>query len=176
MRPLWSKARYQLMVSLTEAWGVLLRLVLPPCRTVVVSLAGCIVAVWLHFPQGVRDIAAASFALFLIDTITGSWLALRDKRFASRCFGRSLTKLVVYLLALLAAVPMGTVLRLDETLLLIILFLVAAREGSSVIENTADLGFPWPKWIIERLKKLEDSCNIDPASPQGEENTDGRKS
>lgn len=161
------------MISLSEAWGVFVRLVLPPSRTLLVSVTGVLVSLWLSFPQGIREIAVAAFTLFIIDTVTGSWLALKDKRFASRCFGRSLTKFIVYLLALSAAVPMGTVLHLEDTLLLIVLFLVATREGSSVVENTSDLGFPWPKWILERLKKIEDSCNIDPTPAEGETNDGG---
>lgn len=161
------------MSGWNEISGIICKLVTPPAKALWVMLAGVVSTYWLGCPEGMRTAALAVMALFVLDTITGSWLALRDKQFSSKCFGRSISKFIVYALALLVTIPLGTLLRLDYTITLAAVYIIGVREGSSCIENI-DVLCPGliPKWVSDRLHKLQDACSSDPealCAPQTQE-------
>lgn len=137
-------------------------------KTLWVFLSALVVAYWSAAPAAMHTIAYAAIAVYVIDTISGSILAAREKRFSSRSFGRSISKLVVYGLAVAASVPIGTVFSTvlpvvtAYALITTVLTLVFVRESSSILENLKCMGFVMPQWISERLSDVDKRCLEDP--------------
>lgn len=133
-------------------------------------LTSVAIAYWIAAPAGLHTIALAALAMFVIDTLSGSVLACKDRQF--RRFGRAISKLIVYGFAIAASIPLGNVLALSYAVTTMVAMLIFLRESTSVLENLRDLGFPLPAWVSDRLHELEEACDADPASKTVTESTE----
>lgn len=145
-----------------EFLAVLGKVFLPPAKAAWVFLVAVAANYWLAAPAGLHTLAFAVLAMFVIDTLSGSFLSFKTKRFSSRKFGASLTKLIVYGFAVAATIPLGNVLALGHAVTTLGLMLIFIREATSVLENLKQLGFPLPSWIGERLHEMREACETDP--------------
>lgn len=135
-------------------------------RVSLAFLISCGIQAWGGVPEGLRALAIAAAVLFCVDLLTGIMRGLRDRSFSSQRLGASLVKFLVYSLSMIAACALDSGLRVGSIFLAGVTLLVLLREATSVMENSAALGFPWPQWIVERLAKMRDD------SQSGEESKD----
>jgi len=158
------------MSGWSEFCGIVVRLFTPPVKYVWAAVSSVVLGYWVGAPDGLKTVCEAALAVWFIDTITGTLLAIRDKKYSSRAFGRSLSKIVVYGCAIGVSVPLGCVFTsvpgvgeaapgAAYAVTYIVCMLVFIREASSTLENLACMGFPMPAFITERLAKLNDMCN-----------------
>ena len=170
------------MTGWAEFSGIVLKVFGVPSRWLWALMSSAVVAYWLGAPTGLQTVAKAAVVVWLLDTVMGTALALKDKQYSSRAFGRSISKLVVYGLAVAVSIPIGAVFGsipgvglgggLHYAVTYAVFMLIFIREATSTVENLACMGFPMPRWVTERLHRLHESmCEQDPYA--NEENTDG---
>jgi len=117
-------------------------------------------AYWLAMPEVTRTAAAACVGFYIIDTITGACVALKEGRFKSENFRDALWKFVAYASSILTAVGLDYLLTAHSfgdyyVVVTTILTIIAVNEASSIVENSGKLGFPWPGRIVEMMEKLK---------------------
>lgn len=111
------------------------------------------------------------FIIVLIDTALGVILAFKTKQVSSSEFAKIFTKVLVYCLLVIAVHTVSHFKINGETQLLTWLdsFIysgIMVRELLSILEKTQLLGyFTAPKWILERLKVIQDKVETPPAEP-----------
>lgn len=117
--------------------------------------------------DGSMEIMATLCTLIIIDTLTGTGLAIRNKIllskglytgdqkaiFSSRGLYRGPIKLIVYFLMLLVSRLVDKHITPQFASPIIDAFLVST-EGYSILENFAKMGFGIPLSLIEKLKFL----------------------
>lgn len=121
-----------------------------------------ILGYWMGAPESMHTIAGAALAMFIIDTVSGSVLAFKEKKFNIRKFDGALWKVIVWGLAVAAAVPLGKVFGVctgnDYLITTVVLTIIFVRESLSTIKTLQCLGFTMPIWITERLQDMEEKC------------------
>jgi phage-related holin len=117
-----------------------------------------VAAYWQSAPEVVRGLFVTAGVLYLCDSIAGTALALSRRQFRSDGVGRNILKLLAYLLSIIASWALGTCIGMQDALLAWVLLIVSLREGTSFIENSAQLGFPWPRGIIAVLEKAREDA------------------
>ncbi len=144
-----------------------------PLKVAATFLVSMVCAYWAAAPEVLRAAVVAAGVLFLCDTILGATRALAERRFSSIGFGRAITKFIVYATSFLAGWAIDYALGLEAFAQLGIALLIVIREGSSAMETSAALGFPWPAPIRERLERLREEVEGGDIPPTGMETTAG---
>lgn len=103
--------------------------------------------------DGKVEIVWTIFALIIIDTLTGTWIAFKNNEISSRGFGRSPRKLFAYLTMLLVSRYVDQHLPVKIASPVMDAFLVTT-EAVSILENFAKLGYPVPMFLVKRLKNF----------------------
>lgn len=103
--------------------------------------------------DGSQQVIATIFVLLALDTLTGSYIAIKNKTFSSRGLYRGPLKFTVYFIFILVSRLVDKNIPLPFASPIIDCFLVCT-EGYSIFENFAKLGFAAPTGLIERLKSL----------------------
>jgi len=120
----------------------------------VAFIAGALAAYWATLPEGLQTMAIGIGFVIGADILTGSILALSNKKFGSRGAWKGVLKLMAYFSALLLAHGMDVALGLGAVCTAAMLLVLFVMEATSVIENLAKLGLPVPAVIRERLEAL----------------------
>lgn len=139
------------------AFRILARMFETTWHIIVAALLGTASAIWMDTPEGIQRMLIAAGIMFVCDVVSGSIRAWRDCDFSSDAFGRSLVKSTVYCISLIAAYAIDLALDTEHATAAAISTLIFLRESTSVIENTAALGFPWPDSITDKLSALRKS-------------------
>ena len=137
----------------------------------VTCVAQALAAYWGAAPALTRTLLVAAAALYLCDTVAGTIVAVARKQFDSRRIGQNLTKLIAYLLSMMVGCAVGEALAASGvteeilspyTLMTWLLLVIAMREATSFVENSAVLGFPWPGRLLELLVRVKDEVEQQP--------------
>lgn len=123
-------------------------------------IAGAALAYWQAAPQALQAALVGALCCTLADSILAVAVCLvrpdTGRRFSSTRFARVLVKLLVYMCGLLAAFGMdnmvGPALGATGLFQLTMAILICVREFGSLLEHSAELGFPWPDAIQRRLE------------------------
>lgn len=105
--------------------------------------------------DGKVEVIFALLTLFIIDAITGTLVALKQKSFSSRGVFRTPVKFFVYFLMLIVsrmadkALPVPVLSPVMDSFLVI-------TESVSILENIYKLGFPVPLFLVTKLKAYYD--------------------
>lgn len=141
--------------------AVLFALVDAPWKVVgafAAAVAGAVSGLWDGTPVQVQKLVVAAGVLWLLDVAMGVLRAWRrpEEGISSNRFGCSVTKAAVYGLSLVAAEAVDEGLGLGNAALTALATLIVIREATSFVENSALLGFPWPKVITDRLAAMRE--------------------
>lgn len=101
------------------------------------------------------------FILVVIDFITGVSCGVMTKTVSSRRMSKSVMKLLLYFLLIIAAHQLTRYADLLTWLEQFLVLFIAVTEMTSIIENAHKLGLPIPSWVTE---KLEQYLHNDPTS------------
>lgn len=101
------------------------------------------------------------FILVAIDFITGVGCGIKAKTVSSRRMSKSVMKLLLYFLLIIAAHQLTRYADLLTWLEQFLVLFIAVTEMTSIIENAHKLGLPIPEWVTE---KLEQYLHKDPTS------------
>jgi len=93
--------------------------------------------------------------LICFDTITGVFLAIKNKNIYSRGFLRVAYKSCVYLILIMTGHLFDKIIGFHLAGYVMELFL-AATECISILENAGRLGWPVPTKLLEKLKAMKD--------------------
>lgn len=96
------------------------------------------------------------FILVVVDFITGFSCGIKCKTVSSRRASRTITKLIVYILLVLAAHQLTRYAFFLEWLEHFLVIFLASTEMISILENAHKLGVPVPHWVIEKLETYLD--------------------
>ena len=108
------------------------------------------------FLGGFDGVLIALCVFALIDYLTGVIAAIVEKRLCSRVgFKGIFKKLLMFLLVGMAAVLDTYVLGGQSPVREVVIVFYIANEGISIIENSARLGLPVPKKLIDVLEQLK---------------------
>lgn len=105
----------------------------------------------------IKAVMLASFALIMIDLITGVWCAVKRKEaVVSSGFRRTISKIVAYELALVAALIMEQYLMSGSIpVIKIVAGLIAVTEGKSVMENLSEItGVDFLKVLVDKIQGI----------------------
>lgn len=129
----------ELVKSLCNSF--LQKLVLASCGGVLFSLVGA-------------DTLAYEVVVILtvIDLITGVIVAFQKKELSSRKGFKTVYKLLLYFMLMIAAHQFGRFVTGFTILEYFIVAYIAGNEMLSLVENSIKLGIPIPIWIVQRLK------------------------
>lgn len=94
--------------------------------------------------------------MMVIDYLTGISAAIYKKELCSRTGFNGILKKAAILCIVACSHLLGNMMGASEIRHAVIGFYIA-NEGISIVENTADLGVPMPKKIIEILKKFKEA-------------------
>lgn len=114
-----------------------------------------------------EDFIFSLFVVIGVDTLLGVWKAWARKEISSSGFGQVITKLLVYLLVLIAVwqITRGSTNMLMGWIESAVYGMIMARELLSILENAAALGvLAPPKWLLQRLKQFDDNGQFNPPS------------
>ena len=120
-------------------------------------------------PEPWRTALVASLVLMAVDFVSGitASVAVRRVRISSALAGRSLLKLGCYCGVLIIAGVVDATLHSPYTTTLLVLSIVAAREGLSALANIRlvweKLGYKWPFDFL--ADRFHDGTAVDPARP-----------
>lgn len=136
-----------------------------------VSVVGFVSSTWAETPMNIQKLIIAAGVMWLLDTLSGviRGFSRPDEGFSSAKFGCAITKALVYSLSLIAAETVDEALCLGNTFLLALASLILLRELSSFVENSAILGFPWPKPLLDKLEALREASGTEEVSTDGPE-------
>ncbi|NPV46297.1 MAG: hypothetical protein HPY69_05040 [Armatimonadetes bacterium] len=153
--------------------AVLVALVDSPWKVVSAFGAAMVTALtglWDGTPVQVQKLVVAAGVLWLLDVAMGVLRAWRrpEEGISSNRFGCSVTKAAVYGLSMVAAEAVDEGLGLGNAALTALATLIVIREATSFVENSALLGFPWPKAIADRLAAIRRAAGEEtPCDPGG---------
>lgn len=92
------------------------------------------------------------FILVTIDFTTGLMLAIKEKKLNSRASAKSVRKLLIYMLLVIAAHQLTRYQPIMIWLEDFTVLFLAMTEMISIMENATGLGVPFPIWVKEKLK------------------------
>ena len=119
----------------------------------IVAIIGGYIAMFLGGFDGIL-IALCIFAL--VDYITGVIAAIVEKKLCSRIGFKGIArKILMFLMVGVTAVLNTNVLGGEMPIREIVIVFYIANEGISIIENSARLGLPIPKKLIDVLEQLK---------------------
>lgn len=101
--------------------------------------------------NGKTEIIYIILILFIIDAISGTFAALKNKEFSSRGIFRTPIKFLVYFSMLGVSRLADRVLPVPILSPVMDTFLVIT-ESVSILENVYKLGFPVPLFLVKKLK------------------------
>lgn len=119
----------------------------------VIAVVGGYIAMFLGGFDGIL-IALCIFAV--VDYLTGVVAAIIEKKLCSRIgFLGIARKILMFLMVGVATILNTNVLGGEMPIREIVIMFYIANEGISIIENSARLGLPIPKKLIEVLEQLK---------------------
>ena len=114
---------------------------------------------WAGLPDGVHRMVIGAGVVILADMISGSLVALKEKRFSSGGAKGSLIKLATYCSALLLGYGVDTAHSMGSVCVAAMITVIFVVEATSVVENLGKLGMRVPpiikEWIDGRRGKQE---------------------
>lgn len=130
------------------------------------GIAALVERQWVGTPMGAQKLLVALFVLWVVDTISGTIVGWVRHDFSSARFGCTIVKALVYSLGIIAAETLDECTGLGNAFLVTLTTWMVLREASSFVENSALLGFPWPKSLVRRLTALREA--IEESEPDGD--------
>ena len=133
-------------------------------RTVLMAAVGGIVALL----GGWDAVLEVLVTLMVLDYVCGVGQAVLDHRLSSAVGFKGILKKAGYLMLVMVACLFDRAMQFQEPLsrTVILLFLIA-NESLSILEHLAIFGVPVPKWLLERLQKLQEQHDTSPGSRPG---------
>ena len=108
------------------------------------------------FLGGFDGVLIALCVFALVDYLTGVVAAIIEKKLSSQIGSRGIAKkILMFFLVGVAAVLDAYVLGGESPIREIVIVFYIANEGISIIENSARLGLPVPKKLIDVLEQLK---------------------
>lgn len=108
------------------------------------------------FLGGFDGILIALCVFALVDYLTGVVAAIIEKKLSSQIGSRGIAKkILMFFLVGVAAVLDAYVLGGESPVREVVIVFYIANEGISIIENSARLGLPVPKKLIDVLEQLK---------------------
>lgn len=106
------------------------------------------------------DVAFQSLCIVIvIDYITGIIGAVKSKKLNSKVGLWGIVKKFLYFVMVVIAVILDRIMGSDGTIRNLVIYFLIANDGLSILENSAKMGVPIPKKLIEILEQLKDSEN-----------------
>lgn len=140
------------------------------CRNLIVILVTVVVkwaeGYWAGAPELTQHAFVILLVFYIVDTISGGAVALKQGRFSSEAFRKGLWKFVAYGTSIITGIGldyllMGYVMQENYVVATVMVGIAAVNEASSIMENSGKLGFPWPKRVRDMMAKLKASCSGD---------------
>lgn len=146
-------ARYHILVLMDD---LLMKTTLAACIAVLVSVFGVI-----------EPLVHILLLLLVADFILDFWLAWRNGTISSFGINKTIVKLILYAFACMIiglaaraiSLSMGVPCGIDTWGVC----LICINEALSCLSNLSSLGFPVPKWVVDKLQ----SFNADPTKNNG---------
>jgi len=110
---------------------------------------------WTGTPMGVQKLLVCLFVLWIVDTLSGMLVGWQRREFSSSKLGCTIVKALVYGLGVITAETIDEGLNMGSAFLVTLTTWMLLREATSIIENFAVLGFPWPKSLLRRLDLIK---------------------
>ena len=145
------------MEEISLVWGYLGRM-FSGVKVAGAFLLGLASAYWAGSCEALQGLLKGLLALFLADFILGIAASVKKhgwRSIRSRVMIRSAWKMIAYGGSLGAAWGIDVAVRAGDAAQLAIALLACLTEAKSVVENSAELGFPWPQAIIRRIDEWE---------------------
>lgn len=96
------------------------------------------------------------FYCVILDILTGITKGIKDKNFSSRRMREGFASKMGYIIVIVLATQFDRLMPNDLPLLrTIVVYFYIFVEGSSIVENLAQMGVPIPQVIIDRLAVLK---------------------
>lgn len=135
-------------------------------KNIIIAGASIVGSVVAHALGGWDTALAVMVGLMAADYITGILLALVWQRsgktdtgaFSSNASIRGLLRKGLMLVIVWVGVMLDRIMNIDYVRTAVILFFIA-NEGLSVLENTAVMGVPYPKFMRAALEALRDKAD-----------------
>lgn len=102
------------------------------------------------------DIAIQSLIIvIIIDYLTGLASAFYNKKVNSKLGLRGIIKKVCYLLLVMLAVVVDNITTKNGIIRNLVIYLLVANDGISILENLGKMDIKYPKRIFEALEQLK---------------------
>lgn len=138
--------------SLANAKGIMEEVTsLPILKTMI----ACVVFAYTWLFDGLHKSVLAIAALIILDTIMGFAKSYKKSTVSSRGFFRFALKCFLYSILLATGSLVDKVIPAPFVFSVMVSFL-AVTEGISIIENAGELGAPIPKFLLRRLKVMQE--------------------
>lgn len=128
-------------------------------NSIIEVLKGLIIAAGGYiawFLGGFDGVLIALCVFAVVDYLTGVVAAIIEKKLSSQIGSRGIAKkILMFFLVGVAAVLDAYVLGGESPIREIVIVFYIANEGISIIENSARLGLPVPKKLIDVLEQLK---------------------
>ena len=107
---------------------------------------------------GNMDGAITALICFVaVDYITGIMKAIKNKQLSSEVgFSGIARKIVIFLLVGVGNIIDAHLIKNGSTIRTAVIFFYIANEGISLLENTTELGLPYPQKLKDVLSQLKD--------------------
>ena len=115
-------------------------------------------SIWTGFIYlvGGIDIAFKSLVIVvIIDYITGVITAIKYKKLNSKVGLWGIIKKVLYFMMVALAVIIDRITGSNGTIRNLVIYFLIANDGLSILENSAKIGVPIPKKLIDILEQLK---------------------
>lgn len=119
------------------------------------SLSG----LWTFFIYlvGGFDVAFKSLIIVvIIDYFTGVLSAIKNKKLNSKVGLWGIVKKILYFVMVSLAVILDRVMGSNGTIRSLVIYFLIANDGLSILENSAKMGVPIPKKLIDILEQLKE--------------------
>ena len=124
------------------------------------------------FLGGFDGFLYALIAFVVIDYVSGIMVAISNKTLSSRVgFTGIFKKVLIFLLVGVGNILDVYILGDAGVLRSAVIFFYLSNEGISILENTATLGMPYPKKLMEILEQIKEE-EKDEENSNGTEETD----
>ena len=113
---------------------------------------------WIGWFLGGIDGGMIALICFMsVDVLTGIFKGIKNKKLSSHVSYEGLFKKVVILLLVgVGSITDRFLIGNGETVRTAVIFFYIANEGISLLENTAELGLPYPQKLKDVLAQLSD--------------------